>query len=290
MPPHNGLMAGDLVEAPGTDGQRAWFQYMADHMADVVDAYSVHIYWNYWDIPRMEYRLRDVRKIVTEELPESARRPTFITEFGVRGLRNLPGKTEAPGYWTDGTQIARTNIAAFQQLWFNLVSAQLGYAGTVKWDAYWGMYDNTPQSHWLIGPAAEGWPLFPAYHAMQLLFQTTARGWQVLRVEPWADDDWSRDLDDQSEKEIAAYAGPDGALTLMGLDTHARNLNGASEETAGYSVGGLPPSTTFNLAIWNAAADGTNAIGGTVTTTPAGVARFDVPLHGAFALTTVPVA
>ena len=33
---------------------------MAEHMNDIVDAYSVHIYWNYWDIPRMEIRLRDV--------------------------------------------------------------------------------------------------------------------------------------------------------------------------------------------------------------------------------------
>jgi hypothetical protein len=285
-----GLMAGDLVEGGEGGGQRLWFQYMAEHMADIVDAYSVHIYWNYWDIPRMEYRLRDVRKIVTEELPESARKPTFITEFGVRGLRNLPGKPEPPGYWPDGTQIARTNIAAFQQLWFNLVSAQLGFAGTAKWDAYWGKYDAGTQSHWLIGPAAEGWPLFPAYHAMQLLFQTTARGWQALRIDPWAEDDWSSELDDQPEKEIAAYAGPDGALTLMGLDTHARALNGASTETVGYSIGGLPASTTFNLAIWNAAADGENTVAGTLTTTPAGVARFDAPLHAAFALTTVQVA
>jgi hypothetical protein len=283
-----GLMAGDLVEGGTGGGQRLWFEYMAEHMADIVDAYSVHIYWNYWDIPRMEYRLRDVRKIVTEELPESARKPTFITEFGVRGLNNVD--PHRPGYWQDGTQITRTNIAAFQQLWFNLVSAQLGFAGTAKWDAYWGMYGTTPQSAWLIGPAAEGWPLFPAYHAMRLLFQTTARGWQVMRVDPWAEDDWSRELDDQSEKEIVAYAGPDGALTLMGLDTHARALNGASTETVGYSIGGLPPSTTFNLAIWNATANGENAVGGTLTTTPAGVGRFEVPLHAAFALTTVQVA
>ena len=38
---------------------------MAEHMRDVLDAYSVHIYWNYWDIPRMEFRLRDVRRIVS---------------------------------------------------------------------------------------------------------------------------------------------------------------------------------------------------------------------------------
>jgi hypothetical protein len=57
-----------------------------------------------------------------------------------------------------------------------------------------------------------------------------------------------------------------------------------------YSIGGLPPNTTFNLAVWNAAANGENAIGGTVTTNSAGVARFSVPIHGGFALTTVPVA
>jgi len=36
--------------------------------------------------------------------------------------------------------------------------------------------------------------------------------------------------------------------------------------------------------------DGTNAVAGTITTTAAGVARFDVPLQAAFALTTVPVS
>jgi hypothetical protein len=286
---HVGLMAGDLVESGGVPGggQRVWFQYMAEHMSDIVDAYSVHIYWNYWDIPRMEFRLKDVRQIVTEELPESARKPTYITEFGVRGLRNLPGKGEAPGYWEDGTQITRTNIAAFQQLWFMLESAQLGFSGASKWDAYWGNYDKTPQSAWLIGPAAEGWPLFPAYHALRMLLQTTEQGWQVLGVDPWTSDDSDRDVPDQPEQELVAYGGPDGELTLAGLDSHGSALNTASAETSQYSVGGLPPATTFNLAVWNAAANGESTIGGTVTTSAAGVARFEVPLHAAFALTTL---
>lgn len=38
------------------------------------------------------------------------------------------------------------------------------------------------------------------------------------------------------------------------------------------------------------AANGENAIEGIVTTNAAGVARFEVPLHAAFALTTVPAA
>jgi hypothetical protein len=288
---HIGLMGGDLVENGAGGNHRVWFQYMAEHMNDILDAYSVHIYWNYWDIPRMEFRLRDVRQIVTEELPANARKPTYITEFGVRGIPNVPGKPVIPpGYWQDGTQMARTNIAAFQQLWFNLVSAQLGFSGSVKWDAYWGKYDDGTQAHWMIGPAQEGWPLFPTYHAIRLLLQTTQRGWQVLGVDPWTDDDWKVAVADAPEKELTAYAGPNGELTLMGLDTHGRDLNAASAETLPYSVGGLPPYTTFTLALWNVAANGENAINGTITTNAAGVARFEVPLHAAFALTTVPVA
>jgi hypothetical protein len=294
-----GLMGGDLVEMGEADDpnpdHRVWWAYMATNMNDILDAYSVHIYWNYWDIPRMEFRLKDVRRIVTEELPPEARKPTYVTEFGVRGILNVPGKPAfQPGYWEDGTMMARTNIAAFQQLWFSLVSAQLGFTGTVKWDAYWGRYDNTYNaSHWLIGPAAEGWPLMPAYHAFRLLLQTTQRGWQVVGVDPWADDDWKLDAEgrpyDQPEKEIAAFAGPNGELTLIGLDTHGRALNATVSDTPAYSIGGLPPYTSFNLAFWNRAGNGENAIMNAVTTNAAGVARFEVPLHAAFALTTLPV-
>ena len=57
-----------------------------------------------------------------------------------------------------------------------------------------------------------------------------------------------------------------------------------------YSIGGLPPAAKLELALWNASGNGENSVVGAVTTSAAGVARFDVPLHAAFALTTVPVA
>ena len=108
---------------------------MAEHMNDILDAYSVHIYWNYWDIPRMEFRLRDVRRIVTA-LEGEARKPTYITELGVRGITDMPAirrASQASG--PDGTPLARTNISAFQQLWFDLVGAarfrRLGQVGCV---------------------------------------------------------------------------------------------------------------------------------------------------------------
>ena len=58
----------------------------------------------------------------------------------------------------------------------------------------------------------------------------------------------------------------------------------------GYSIGGLPASKPFTLAVWNATGNGENSVAGTVTTDAAGVARFEVPLHAAFSLTTVPIS
>ena len=77
---------------------------------------------------------------------------------------------------------------------------------------------------------------------------------------------------------------------MLGLDTHGGNLVAPNGESSSYSIGGLPPSTTFTLALWNATGDGKNSVAGTITTTAAGVARFDVPLQAAFVLTTVPVS
>ncbi len=153
----------------------------------------------------------------------------------------------------------------------------------------------------MTGPASENFALTPTYHAMSLLFHTTTPGWQIIQVEPWQDDDWKlpdaeyrregHSAHDQPEQELVAYAGPSGELTIVGLDTHGKNLNAASADPApSYSIGGLPPDTTFTLAEWNATGDGTNSIAETVTTNAAGVARFEVPLQAAFALTTVPVS
>ena len=285
---HIRMMGGDLVST----NQRAWFSYIAANMNDVFDAYSVHVYWDYWNTPFFkESRLKDIRKIVTEELPPAARKPTYVMEFGVRG-KGFPGKPNVEsGYWEDGTDIARTNVAAFQQLWFDLAAAQLGFTGSVKWDAYWGRYHGSYNSLYaLVGPASEGWPLFPAYHATNLLLQTTARGWQVLQVGPWEDDDWKVGVPDPAEKELAAYAEEQGGLTLMGLDTNGRDLNTVSSASPEYSIGGLPAHTAFGLALWNAGGDGTNSLAGTVTTNAAGVVRFQVPLHAAFSLTNVPIS
>ena len=116
----------------------------------------------------------------------------------------------------------------------------------------------------------------------------------MLQVDPVTEDDEATKYDtphpDDLEQELTAYAGSDGQLTILGMDTSGSTLVEPNGESSSYSVGGLPPFTTFNLAVWNGSGDGTNSVAGTITTSAAGVARFEVPLQAAFALTTVPVS
>jgi hypothetical protein len=305
------LMGGGLVEnGGGARGHYAWMKWIAENMADVVDGYAEHIYWIYNAPGRLEYRLRDTYNLMTKELPAAQQKPQYMMEFGMRGFNSCAGKPtlalQNQLYYRDAscTDIWRTNISGFQQLWFNIHSAQLGVAGTSKWDAFWGRYDQSSvnnQLYWMVGPPTEGSPVTPTYHAMSLLFHTTAPGWQIIRVDPWESNDWTAPnyggagapsrSDDQPEKELVGYSGPSGELTIVGLDTNGRALNTASPNPPSpYSIGGLPANTPFNLALWNATGDGTNSIAGTITTNAAGVARFEVPLQAAFALTTVPVS
>jgi hypothetical protein len=41
------FMGGDLVRGPdvGPPNQQQWFTYLATHMADILDAYSIHVFW-----------------------------------------------------------------------------------------------------------------------------------------------------------------------------------------------------------------------------------------------------
>jgi hypothetical protein len=302
------LMGGGLIESSGVKNHYDWMSSVAANVGGLFDGYAEHVYWWYDNPGRLEYRLRDTWNLMSKVLPAGQQKPTYMMEYGIRGYSTCEGKPPVSSglylYYRDAscTDIWRTNIAGFQQLWFNIASAQLGVAGTSKWDAYWGRYDRSSannQVHWTIGPPTEGSPLTPTYHALSLLFHTTVPGWQILRVEPWADDDWAvpaykvtggATTNDRPEKELVAYAGPAGEVTVVGLDTRGKDLNTPSTEPAAkYSIGGLPASATLRLAVWNGTGDGTNAVT-TVATNAAGVARFEVPLQAAFALTTVPAA
>ena len=240
------MMGGDLVST----SQRAWFSYIAANMNDLFDAYSVHIYWDYWDTPffketRLEGHpqdrhrgaagvgpqadLRDGVRRPRQELPREAERRVRLLgrRHGASPARTWPRSNSS------GSILRRLSSASRARS----SGTRTGAGTTARTTALL-----------LIGPAAEGWPLFPGYHATNLLLQTTARGWQVLQVGPWDEDDWKVGVIDQAEKELTAYAGAGGQLTLMGLDSRGRDLNTVSPESPEYSIGGLPANTQFGLA------------------------------------------
>jgi hypothetical protein len=272
-------MGGDLTRGPdtGAPNQAAWFQYLGAHMSDILDAYSIHVFWDYWDTQKIVDRLTEVRKIV-DALPQKARKPIYVTEYGVRGQRTFNGApTVDPGVWDDGTAITQTNVSAFQHAWFDVLAADLGYMGTSKWDSYYGKYDNGTQAYYLIGAPQNGWPLYPMYNLLQLFTTTVKRGWQVVAT----------DSVPGTSRLLASYAGKKKQLTVIGLDTAGAQLNTGTTTTSSYSIAGFPPSKPVNLLVWNANADGLVAPKQTVAADANGLVDVTVSQQSVFVLTTV---
>jgi hypothetical protein len=269
-------MGGDLVRAPdvGAPNQQAWFQYMATKMSDILDAYSIHVFWDYFDTQKLVDRLTEVRAIV-DALPQAGRKPLYVSEYGIRGLRTFNGVPAGdPGVWEDGTPMGRTNINAFQHAWFDVLAAELGYVGTSKWDSYFGKYDNGTQAYYMMGSPAEGWPLYPIYNSVRLLTATVAAGWRTVNVASVPN----------ASRLLAAYVGKAGEHTVVGLDTAGAQLNTVSPIAVSYTIGGLPPSTNFELTIWNEAGDGLVGSPKPAATDAAGVVTISVPQQAVFAL------
>jgi hypothetical protein len=272
-------MGGDLVRGPDTGAptQDVWFQYMAQHMSNILDAYSIHVFWDYWDTQKLVDRLTEVRAIV-DALPQNGRKPVYVTEYGVRGLRTFSDVPQVdPGVWEDGTPITQTNVSAFQHAWFDVLAADLGYLGTSKWDTYYGKYDNGTQAYYIIGAPQNGWPLYPMYNLLQLFTTTVKRGWQVVATGSVPD----------TSRILAAYRGQKKQLTVIGLDTAGAQLNAGVPTAIPYAIAGFPPSKPVNLLVWNANADGLVAPRQKVTADANGVVNVSVSQHAVFVLTTV---
>ena len=272
------FMGGDLVEAKSPLGQTQaqWFAFLGSQMGDLLDAWSIHVYWDYWDTAKLVRRLTTVRQIV-DALPADERRPLYVTEFSARGLRSLNSVSyPEPGVYADGTPLPATTINAFQHGWFDVLAARLGYAGTIKWDGYVGKYDRGTQDYSLIGPPTQGWPLRPVYNLTRLFTLTTLRGWKVVGVAGSA-----------GTKLVAAYTGPKTQTTVIGLDTSGAALATPSTTVVAYAVGGLPRDTSFQLYVWNQDGSGTIAPPAVVRSDAAGMLQVTAPLQSVFAVTTL---
>jgi hypothetical protein len=276
------FMGGDLVGTTSPLGQTQvdWFRYMASRMGDLLDAWSVHVYWNFWDAGKIDRRLLAEVRTIFSTIPAPQRRPLYVTEFGVRGVATFEGESNfAPGLWPDGTPFEQVTAAAFQEAWFMMRAAQLGFSATAKWDLYAAAYDAAAQDYSAIGPAAASWPVRPVYRLLQLFIATTEpRGGSIVDVVPNPGAD--------PAKLLTAYTSPGGGVTILGLDTAGGAIGTVSDDSVPYSIGGLPAHTPLRLVAWNADGTGTNLDIGYLDSGAAGTVAFSVPVHAVFALTS----
>jgi hypothetical protein len=276
------FMVGDLIR----NNQKQWFRHMDRSLAELMDAYSVHIYWDYFAAAKFEDRLAEVSDIVSN-LPHTGTKPILVTEYGVRGYTSLkPGSGDRipkPGILRNRTEqppmLSQTNVAAFQQAWFVIRSMQLGYAGTIKWDCYYGKYDPSyTQSHHVIGPpGAKGWPRYRMYHLLRLFTLTTEPGWRVVAL--------TQSPAETTKKLVAVREATGKALTILGLDSGGALKDTDTGKSVTYSIGGLDEDARLGLFLWNSHGGGGLTAGGQVPVHD-GVATVEVPLHAVFALTT----
>jgi hypothetical protein len=269
------IMGGDLL----IDKQQEWFDFLATReMAAVLDAYSIHVYWDYWNPKKIANRLQGVRTI-WDALPAARRKPLYVTEYGVRGK---PGDLPKPNPgFLEGTTtpLGTTNVNAFQHAWFSLLAAKLGFLGTVKWDAYVSRYGTgvpaQTMAFWLIGPQDAAHPS-PVYELLRLFSMTVVPGSRVVDFES-----------DPDGKVVVGFAAPDDRLTILGLDTGGAIVK-PSARKVDYRFENLPANTVFQLRYWNHGGGGKTVTHSRVTTDAAGALTVPAPLRSVFALTALP--
>lgn len=258
------LIGGDLVRT----NQQSWFDYMAANMNDVLDGYSIHIYWNYWDQAYAITRLREVRAIIDAMVP-ATQKPVYITEYGVRGDKT--SCSGDPGCLTGSSiPIGITTVNAFQHAWFQMRAMNYKYVAAVKWDAYKAKYDNGSQYYSEIGSGTDGYPIWPAYNMTQMFTYTSKPGWQVVGVTQGP----------VSTKLVSAMNDPvTGDMVVYALND--------SEGTTTISIGGLPSNKQFRLLVWNE--DGTGGITnrGSVQADASGVIAVNLNSQSFAVLTTL---
>lgn len=275
-----GFMGGDLL----LNKQREWFSFLASQMSNLLDAYSIHVYWTYRQPGKIDTRLRGVRE-VRESLPPAIRRkPFYVMESGVRGIKTHGGVTEDPGFFESGDRIARTKINAFQRVWFALEAARQGFRGIVLWDAYFAKYDRNKLLHYsmLGGPDEdEAWPRRPAFRALRLLMRAVQPGWRVVAVRGAP-----------ASQRLVGFVDPadPGRLSVVGLDTAGGRSETASSVVRSYAIDGLPPNTTFQLCFWNKRGDGQNTFDDQARSDSRGVATVRAPVHSFFVLTRLNIS
>jgi hypothetical protein len=257
------IIGGDLLAT----NQAAWFRNLSDHLAAVLDGYSVHMYQDYWDRNQQLARVTEVPLYVSN-LPSQGRKPIYLMEFGLRGVRS--GKEE-PGTHRDGRPLYDTTESAMLNGWRMMESLNRGYCAAVWWDLVDMRYDKRRLYYGLIGEPSKNFPLKPGYYLMYLFTHTTVPGWRALQIDGTAPDTL-----------VSAVQGKAGKLTVFALNRAA--------ETRKVSIGNLPRNKPLRKLIWNGWGNGKLVDDGETETPLSGVVTIQIPPMSIVALTTAQVS
>jgi hypothetical protein len=261
------IACGDLLfeKTRIQEAQGGYLDYTARHMSDICDAYSVHIYWRYFDTTHLVGPLMTVQALQAS-WPQAIRRPLQITEYGAGG-HDVAG-LQGSGVDGHGRRFQRTILNAFQTAFFDLLAVRRGFTALSKWDAYFGKYDRGTQAWYMIEGPQTGWALNPAYHLTSMLTHTVPAGSDVLHVRGTI-----------PKEHVVAFRGPSGEFTLVGLNR--------AYDTRKFTLAGLPASTTLHHWAWNFGGAGLVTMRPDVATGSRCLAEFEVPARSVFALSTI---
>lgn len=250
-------------------------------LADMFAGYSAHVYWDYWSRTKMGLRLDGLKKAIAD-LPPAYRKPLYITEFGARGdvsAVSAPGLFDEakpaldadgmPFVASNGYPMADTYVEAFQTGRFAIEALKRGVVAAVRWDAFDAHYHPDPGGNFSILKNGKAeWAPTPSYPVMQLLGESSMRGWAVVAV----------DGDDRAGVVAAGLASAGGGRTLYVVnDTAAKQK---------LTLKGLPRNAWLRVLRWTRSEGTTRAVTA-VKTNEAGVANYDAPMHAIVAVTTL---
>jgi hypothetical protein len=258
------LVAGGPADIKGSE-QVDWLRFMQQRMTDVLDGYSIHVYWTLGDYGKLEGRLSRLLDLVEELKIE---KPLYVTEYGVRGSDGTTKDRLFDPGTLRGENIEDSVEAAFQHAWFNALAPQFGIVGLVKWACYRVDGDKRrPERDWglLCGAAKQFSPT--ATYRVNLLFSRLVRpGWTAAG------------LGRADDTLVSVFAGPAGEQSAAALNR--------GDEMQTVQIEGLAKGGSFFAAVWNRAGDGAINNLPRVNADAEGVAKVNVPPSGMVALST----
>lgn len=268
------FIAGDLLVDELKDDQSVtnWITYFGANANDIVDGYSVHLYWDYGIINDAITTMKYAYNTVTS-LPPNQQKPIFVMEYSpTADWRNQPGAF-SPGFLSGTTtRLDFTNDYALVHGWFQVWALNYKYVGFSKWDCYKAKYDSGTQYFSEIGIASDGYPVRPSYYMTWLFTHTCLPGWNVVETKQG----------NNVNKVVAVMKDKAGQnMTLYAVNR--------SSGMFPYVISGLPANQSYHLVAWNNDQKGKIEKLSDVKTDESGFLKLNLLAQSVVAVTTLDV-